>query len=167
MTGGAYPMISLTAFGGDVMRENKTVELALPSTAVSDPLSTLKSATPSSVKARQVSQVSTVDETYALYSEGLTIEEISKQRGLTEMTIEKHIADCILQGRAVDISQHVSERDRAQIEIAIDQLGTQLLRPLRDALPSHINYRMIRFVVADVQRAEKADDDERAGIHAE
>jgi uncharacterized protein YpbB len=164
VTGGAYPMISLTALGGDVMRESKTVELALPSTAISDPLSTLKSAPPATVKAKQVS---TVDETYALYCQGLSIEEISRQRGLTEITIEKHLADCILQGRPFDLSQHVTERDRAQVEIAIDQLGTQLLKPLRDALPSHINYRMIRFVVADVQRAEKSDDTERAGIHAE
>lgn len=59
-----------------------------------------------------------------------------------------------MQGRSFDISRHVTDSDRAQIEIAIDQLGTQLLRPLRDALPSHINYRMIRFVVADLQRGE-------------
>ena len=153
VTGGAYPMVSLTAFGGDVMRENKTIELALPATAVSDPLASLKSIGPTAPRAKQVN---TVDETYALYSEGLTVEEISKQRGLTEITVEKHLADCILQGRPFDLSRHVSERDRAQIEIAIDQLGTQLLKPLRDALPSHINYRMIRFVVADRQRAEQS-----------
>ncbi|HEX8491963.1 MAG TPA: RecQ family ATP-dependent DNA helicase [Pyrinomonadaceae bacterium] len=152
VTGGAYPMVSLTAFGGDVMRETKTVELALPSTAVSDPLASLKSAGPTVPKAKQIS---TVDETYALYCEGLTVEEISQQRGLTEITVEKHLADCILQGRPFDLSRHVSERDRALIESAIDQLGTQLLKPLRDALPSHINYRMIRFVVAERQRAEQ------------
>jgi RecQ family ATP-dependent DNA helicase len=153
VTGGAYPMVSLTAFGGDVMRESKTVELALPATAVSDPLGSLKSAAQTAPKAKQIS---TVDETYALYCEGLTIEEIGKQRGLTEITIEKHLADCILQGRSFDLSRHVSEADRAQIEIAIDQLGTQLLKPLRDALPFHITYRMIRFIVADVQRAEQS-----------
>jgi ATP-dependent DNA helicase RecQ len=68
------------------------------------------------------------------------------------MTVEKHLAECITQGRPFDISRHVSATDRALIERAIDQLGTQLLRPLRDALPPHINYRMIRFVVADTQR---------------
>jgi RecQ family ATP-dependent DNA helicase len=150
VTGGAYPMVSLTGFGGDVMRESKRVELALPSTSVSDPLGSLKSARPAVLK---TPQVGTVDETYTLYCEGLTIEEISRQRSLTEMTIEKHLADCILQGRPFDLSRHVAESDRAQIELAINQLGTQLLKPLRDALPPHINYRMIRFVVADFQRA--------------
>ena len=40
----------------------------------------------------------------------------------------------------------------------VEQLGTEMLRPLRDALPSHINYRMIRFVVADLERAAKDVD---------
>jgi RecQ family ATP-dependent DNA helicase len=160
ITGGAYPTVALSAFGNDVMRERAVVELALQTT----PLSALATAsvTPAASAAAPAAarkQVSTVDETYALYCEGLSIEEISRRRGLTEMTIEKHLADCITQGREFDISRHVSDADRALIEIAIDQLGTQLLRPLRDALPSHINYRMIRFVVADILRAEQSDSE--------
>ena len=116
-------------------------------------LSPDSSPAPSKVKAKSAS---TIDETYALYNEGLSIEEICQHRGLTAFTVEKHLAECIMQGRLFDISSHVSDADRALIEIAIDQLGTQLLRPLRDALPPHINYRMIRFVVADVQRAEQS-----------
>jgi RecQ family ATP-dependent DNA helicase len=161
VTGGAYPTVSLSALGNDVMRERAVVELALQST----PLSALSVASPSSAAAHTASaatlkkQVSTVDETYTLYCEGLSIEEISRRRGLTEITIEKHLADCIMQGRDIDLSQHVRDADRALIEVAVDQLGTQLLKPLRDALPSHINYRMIRFVVADLQRAEQTSQE--------
>ena len=158
VTGGAYPTVSLSALGNDVMRERATVELALSAT----PLSALAVASPSSAAtttptATSKKQGSTVDETYALYCQGLSIEEISRQRGLTEITIEKHLADCIMQGRDIDLSQHISAADRALIEVAVDQLGTQLLKSLRDALPSHINYRMIRFVVADMMRAEQLD----------
>ncbi|HEY0386740.1 MAG TPA: RecQ family ATP-dependent DNA helicase [Pyrinomonadaceae bacterium] len=153
VTGGAYPTVALTSLGGDVMRQQvKSVELALPTTAVSDPLSSIKQNATPTFKAKQVS---TVDETYTLYCEGLTIEEISQRRELTEITIEKHLADCIQQGRPFDLSRHVAERDRAQILHAIEQLGTQLLKPLRDALPAHINYRMIRFVVAEAQRTDQ------------
>jgi RecQ family ATP-dependent DNA helicase len=161
VVGGAYPTVSLTTLGGDVMREQKTIELALPSTAVSDPLGALRSGRPAN-NAPKAPQVSTVDETYALYCEGLTIEEISRQRGLTEITVEKHLADCILQGRSFELSRYVTERDRALIEAVIDEVGTQLLKPLRDALPAHINYRMIRFVVADRQRAEQTRAQETA-----
>jgi ATP-dependent DNA helicase RecQ len=167
VTGGAYPTVSLSAFGNDVMRERAEVELALQATPLSNlsvasaaPMTSAASHAAQPATARK--QVSTVDETYALYCEGLSIEEISRQRGLTMITVEKHLADCIMQGRAVDVSEHVSDADRALIEVAVDQLGTQLLKPLRDALPSHINYRMIRFVVADLQHAEQSSEEESA-----
>jgi ATP-dependent DNA helicase RecQ len=154
VAGGSYPTVSLTALGGEVMRERASIELALPQTALSAfATDSFHSTVPA--KTTKAKSISTVDETYALYTEGLSIEEICERRGLTEITVEKHLAECITQGRIFDISRHVSDADRALIEIAIDQLGTQLLKPLRDALPSHINYRMIRFVVADVQRTEQ------------
>ncbi|MDT4897095.1 MAG: ATP-dependent helicase RecQ [Acidobacteriota bacterium] len=159
VTGGAYPMVSLTALGGEVMRERASIELALPETSLSALSTAAFSATAASTKISKAKAVSTVDETYALYDEGLSIEEICERRGLTEITVEKHLAECIMQGRAFDISRHVEAADRARIEIAIDQLGTQLLRPLRDALPPHINYRMIRFVVADVEREKQETGD--------
>ena len=98
-------------------------------------------------------KASTVDETYALYEQGLTVEEICAQRGLTEITVEGHLAACVLEGRAFDISRHVPDDARALIEAAAARLGTGRLKPLREALPRHITYRMIRFVVAGLQRA--------------
>ena len=133
------------------MRERAEVELALQETSLSA-LATATYNTQPTAKSPKPKPVGTVDETYNLYNEGLSIEEICQQRGLTAMTVEKHLAECITQGRAFDISRHVSDEDRALIEEAIQQLGTKLLRPLRDALPQRINYRMIRFVVADVER---------------
>ena len=157
VTGGSYPTVSLASLGGDVMRERASVELALPETFLSALSTTTFNSSTTSAKIPKAKAASTVDETYALYNEGLSVEEICARRGLTEMTIEKHLADCILEGRPFDISRHVSDADRALIEIAIEQLGTQLLRPLRDATPPHINYRMIRFIVADVQRTEQSN----------
>ena len=46
-----------------------------------------------------------------------------------------------------------NSRHRALVEQAAAALGTERLKPLREALPRHITYRMIRFVVADLQRA--------------
>jgi len=161
VTGGAYPTISLTARGGEVMRERASVQLALPPLLLS-PSTPSSAARPAAVSssprattrpAPETKQTSTINETYALYQEGLSIEEISERRGLTEITVEKHLADCILENRPFDVSRHVSEEDRAMVELAVDQLGTERLKPLRDALPKHITYRIIRFVVADMQRA--------------
>ncbi len=164
---GTYPTIALSPLGGEVMRQRTNVQLALPppdrfdASRASFSTSNARAASGnSSVSLRRgadtsVPKVTTVEETYALYSEGLSIEEICARRGLTEMTVEKHLADCILAGRPFDISQHVDEETRALIELAVEQLGTERLKPLRDALAQHITYRMIRFVVADMQRGQE------------
>jgi RecQ family ATP-dependent DNA helicase len=154
VTGGAYPTIALTPTGGEVMRERATVELRLPPLYTGPAYAPQTSSRPGSrPSAPAAPKASTVDETYALYEQGLTVEEICAQRGLTEITVEGHLADCILRGRPFDISRYVSTEDRAHIERAAAQLGTERLKPLREALPRHITYRMIRFVVADLQRA--------------
>ncbi|MCA1592461.1 MAG: RecQ family ATP-dependent DNA helicase [Acidobacteria bacterium] len=167
MTTGAYPTVSLSTLGSDVMRERANVKLALPPSSpsyqhaparVASAHAASASSPGSSPRGFAEARVSTVDETYALYEQGLTIEEISAQRGITEMTIEKHLADCIVEGRAFDVARHVADEDRALVEIAVEQLGTERLKPLRDALPRHITYRIIRFVVADMQRAASLCD---------
>ncbi|HEX8127826.1 MAG TPA: RecQ family ATP-dependent DNA helicase [Pyrinomonadaceae bacterium] len=162
VTGGNYPTVAITALGNDVMRERASIKLALPSvSAVASPSpSEARDARAASGRHAKASvnapRVSTIDETYAFYETGMTIEEISQQRGIAEMTVEKHLADCILEGRPFDISRHVNAHDRALIEEAVGRLGDERLKPLRDALPRHISYRMIRFVVADLQRAANA-----------
>ena len=153
VTGGAYPMVSLTPLGGEVMRERAAVQLRLPPLYTGPAYTPTTSRTSQRAAAPAAPKTSTVDETYTLYEQGLTVEEICAQRGLTEITVEGHLADCILRGRPFAVSQFVSAEDRAQIESAATRLGTERLKPLREALPRHITYRMIRFVVADLQRA--------------
>jgi RecQ family ATP-dependent DNA helicase len=153
VTGGAYPTISLTPAGGEVMRERAAVQLRLPPLYTGPAYAATPSRTSQRAAAPAAPKASTVDETYALYEQGLTVEEICAQRGLTEITVEGHLADCILRGRPFDVSQFVSAEDRAHVERAAASLGTERLKPLREALPRHITYRMIRFVVADLQRA--------------
>jgi ATP-dependent DNA helicase RecQ len=148
--------------GGEVMRERATVQLRLPP-LYTGPAYTATSSRTGSRTSTAAPRASTVDETYALYEQGLTVEEICAQRGLTEITVEGHLADCILRGRPFDVSQYVSPEDREQVERAAAEIGTERLKPLREALPRHITYRMIRFVVADLQRAAglgtEEDDD--------
>jgi ATP-dependent DNA helicase RecQ len=175
VTGGAYPTVSVTQLGNEVMRERASVQLALPSlvygstpapassrstSSVSRAESSSSRASDSAPRAPAPPKPSTVDETYALYEQGLTVEEICAQRGLTEITVEKHLADCILEGRPFDLSLHVTDEERALIESAVERLGSARLKPLREALPRRITYRMIRFVVAELQRAAGLGPDE-------
>ncbi len=152
VTGGAYPTIALTALGSGVMREREEVRLALPAPTPPAPAARASSHTPKPAGTHG-KRVNTTDETYAFYEAGMSVEEICRQRGISEMTVEKHLADCIVEGRPFDLARHVTAADRALIEQAAADIGAERLKPLRDALPRHINYRMIRFVVADIQRA--------------
>jgi ATP-dependent DNA helicase RecQ len=158
VTGGNYPTIAITTLGNAVMREQASVELALPpvSPVAAPPSDSRMARLASGAQAKapvNAPRISTIDETYAFYKAGMSIEEISQERGIAEMTVEKHLADCIVEGRPFDLSRHVNDDDRALIEEAVRRLGDDRLKPLRDALPRHISYRMIRFVVAALQRA--------------
>ncbi|HYN85802.1 MAG TPA: RecQ family ATP-dependent DNA helicase [Pyrinomonadaceae bacterium] len=159
---GVYPTVSLTDFGAEVMRERASVRLALPRARASH---ARRDASPSRVStatatatptAPTATRRSTTDETYELYTQGRTIEEICELRGLSEMTVEKHLADAIVEGRPFDLAPHVTPEDRALVEQAAARLGTDRLKPLREELPRRINYRMIRFVVADMMRRQKS-----------
>ncbi len=149
VAGGAFPVVALSPLGVDVMHERRRVALRLPDFEAVSVIS-------KQTTARQpIIAGGTIDETYRLYTSGMSIEDIAAQRGLGIMTIEKHLSECIQQGRTFDLETHVTPADKSLIEEAAERLGTERLRPLRDELPAHINYRMIHFVVATIKAAIK------------
>ncbi|MEO6393020.1 MAG: RecQ family ATP-dependent DNA helicase [Pyrinomonadaceae bacterium] len=156
LKGGEYPTIFITPFGEEVMREQDTVELALPSSGggivvanVPDTESSTGEVASGFLKVRELK---TLEPTYALYELGLNIDEIAKQRKLASSTIEMHLGDLIMLGRRVDISPYVTVEQRAQIERAAAKHGLDRLAPLREELPDDVTYRMIHLVVAQLRR---------------
>ena len=97
----------------------------------------------------------TAMQTYTLFRNGHSVEEIAAERQLVTNTIEGHLIECISAGLAVDITKLVSESDRAQIEKAIVEHGIDKLKPIHDSLPESITYNIIRFVVAASQAKAK------------
>jgi ATP-dependent DNA helicase RecQ len=145
---GEFPTIRLTDLGGEVMKGLCSISLPL---------------SPQIVKKIKAKTVSTVDETYKLYQQGLGIEEISEKRGLTVQTVEGHLADCIREGRPFDLQTYVNSDQRSQIVDAVNRLGTERLKPIREALSAEISYRMIRFVVAEMSRPKDDPETEEKG----
>lgn len=86
--------------------------------------------------------------TYNLYKEGLSLDEIAKERGLTRFTVENHMIKCIEQGLEIDFSQFVTEEQEQLILDAINQVGNTLLKPIKEALPEEISYTAIKIVIA-------------------
>jgi ATP-dependent DNA helicase RecQ len=85
---------------------------------------------------------------YELYQSGLSVSEIAEQRGLTANTVESHLLDCYVQGMPMNVCAIVSDEQQAQIRDAIEQVGGEKLRPIKEALPEEISYAAIKFVIA-------------------
>ena len=138
---GEYPTISITEFGDRVMREQEQIELALSKGREKDEDDSILPAT--------------ALQTYTLFRDGHSVAEIATERNLVTNTIEGHLAECIGAGLPVDISKLVSDSDRTQIENAIAEHGTEMLKLVRESLPENITYNMIRFVIAEKRLAAK------------
>ena len=105
---------------------------------------------------REVSQVSPAEETMRLVAEGKSFEEIAQIRGRQFQTVINTVADLVEKGRLNYRMEWVGEANHRQIEEVVRRLGSQWLKPLREALPAEITYEQIRLVVAFVRREDSA-----------
>ncbi|MCG3159872.1 MAG: ATP-dependent RNA helicase DbpA [Acidobacteria bacterium] len=145
-TGGVYPTISLTTLGQAVMRDQTRVELDLE--AVEADTSDEEITLPPDYS-------ETREQTYALYQQGFSVNEVAEKRGLKPSTIETHLAALIEEGREINVADLVDAEDRALIEAAAARRGLEGARAIKDELPERIGYGAIRFVVADLRRRQK------------
>jgi len=94
----------------------------------------------------------TVNETLAMHQDGMSIEEIAKQRGYANSTVQTHLSEAIEAGllKAKDVLD-LSEDDITLIENMAESLHTkdeQALKPLYLALEETWDYGVLRCVVA-------------------
>lgn len=94
----------------------------------------------------------TRDATYKLYKEGKTIDEIAKERGLTKITVENHLADCAKLDYHIDYRDFVSEEREKMITDAYNQVGGDRLKPIKEMLPPDITYTEIKFALCKINR---------------
>ena len=102
--------------------------------------------------AREVAHVTPADETIRLLGEGKTFQEIAEIRGRQVSTVVNMVADLIEKGRLEYKMEWVGEAAYQQTAEAVGRLGSQWLKPLREALPPEISSEQIRLVVAAMRR---------------
>ncbi|HKV49377.1 MAG TPA: RecQ family ATP-dependent DNA helicase [Candidatus Acidoferrales bacterium] len=93
-------------------------------------------------------------ETLRLLDAGYTIEEIAEIRGRRMQTVSATIAELIEAGRISLHEKWVDSEIRKSIAEQCAKLGTDRLKPLKDALPDNITYDQIRLVAADCRRRQ-------------
>ncbi len=86
-------------------------------------------------------------QTYALYRQGLGINEIASERNLTPMTVENHLLKCAEEGLELDFSAFIPSLYEEQIAAAIEACGVEFLKPIKEALPEEVTYTAIKFAL--------------------
>ena len=86
--------------------------------------------------------------TLQLHQQGLTIEEIAQQRGLTPSTINHHLSELIEMKQPVALEQLVLPVKQELIIKAIQTLGADSLKSLREHLGESYSYDEIKLVRA-------------------
>ncbi|MDM5199167.1 DNA helicase RecQ [Fictibacillus enclensis] len=87
-------------------------------------------------------------ESYAMFKENHTIEHIAKIRGLSEQTVENHLLRCAEENVNFDWNRIIPEGEEEKILNAIETLGSEKLKPLKDELGDEISYFTIKAVIA-------------------
>lgn len=137
--GGEYPTLALTPRGENAIQQKESIAIRPPRS--------LKTSEVLHAKAK-LSAGGTVEYTAQLLTDGLTPEQIARQRGLTMMTIYGHCAKLIEAGK-LDVDKVVAKDIKEKIEKAIQKVGSiQFLFPIKSLLPDEITYEMIRCIVS-------------------
>lgn len=82
-------------------------------------------------------------ETYEMYKQGIDLDEIAKERGLSRQTIENHLIRCFEDGMEVDWNSFVPAEYEQLIEAAV-QNAEGGLKSIKEQLPNEVSYFMIR-----------------------
>ena len=84
--------------------------------------------------------------TYTLYREGLSLEEIARERGLSVSTLYTHFIK-LIPAHGLKLEEIVLENRLAQIEQAIREAGSDNLKVIKERLPREVTYGEIRLVM--------------------
>lgn len=84
---------------------------------------------------------------YEMYKNGKNIEEICKERDLTTVTVESHLFKCKLEGMDLDINDFINKDYEEEILKAIEKVGMEKLKPIKDIVSKEVDYLSIKSVV--------------------
>ena len=92
-------------------------------------------------------------ESFALYKEGKTIEEIAKIRSVKKDTILTHLIKCQQEGEKINWQEIIDDKIEKIVLEAVEQVGTQYLKPIKELVPEDISYYDIKLVLSKIKYA--------------
>ncbi len=91
--------------------------------------------------------------TLALYQQGLSVEEIARERNLTQGTVISHLTELVEAGEDVDVERLIQPGHYEVIMDALQRVGSDMLRPVKDFLGDEYSFDEIRLVRAMTRQA--------------
>ncbi len=86
-------------------------------------------------------------QTFLLYQEGYTLEDIARVRNVTALTVQQHLVRCGLDGQAIPWDDFIPIEQEPLILDAIRQVGRERLRPIKELLPEEVEWFTIQAVL--------------------
>ncbi len=103
-------------------------------------------------------------QTKNLLRQGLSIEEVAKQRGIAKATVIGHVQRLVESDEGFDISEWLPPLERRlSIEAAFRETGSMLLGPVRERLGDDYSYEEIRLVRLSLTRQQDSAHTEPGG----
>ncbi|WEG10757.1 DNA helicase RecQ [Pullulanibacillus sp. KACC 23026] len=90
--------------------------------------------------------------THDLYKDGYSLQEIADARAMSIITIQNHLEQASANHLEVDWDRFINADYEEQITNAIHQIGTDKLKPLKEALPEEVDYFMIKAVIQKLKQ---------------
>lgn len=93
-----------------------------------------------------------VMETVGMYVLGKKVEEIVAERGLMRETIVDHLIQWYIGGGMLRVGELVTETEECQIREAVEKVGMEKLRLIKDIVGDEVGYEQIKLVVAKIRK---------------
>lgn len=98
---------------------------------------------------------STVQVTLEMYQQGLGVEEIAEARGIKPSTIYAHLAELIESGDLESAEELILPGHYDVIADAIQQVGDEFLKPIKELVGDEYSYEEIKLVRAHLRKSAR------------
>lgn len=86
-------------------------------------------------------------ESLAFYKQGMSVTEIAKQRDMSPVTIEGHLAEFVQSGE-VNVFDFVNKEELDSVKTALAKLGNERLTPIKNELGDRFSYGKIKMAIS-------------------
>ena len=101
--------------------------------------------------------------TFDLFKQGISVSEIASRRNLAVSTIESHLRKLLEEGE-VSIGELLDDERIDLIKNASE--GKESLREIKDMLPSNVSYGEINYVLTELHRYKKREKERKSSIQS-